>query len=93
MIQMASTLPFAEKVGPANPLPAYGDPILAVDPAPAPTTRPLTADDRCDRCWARGYVLATFAGGELVFCAHHGRQYAGALAASAQAVQNESDQV
>jgi hypothetical protein len=91
MIQMASTLPFAEKVGPTNPPLAFADPVMPVDPAP--TARPLTAADRCDRCGARGYVLATFAGGELVFCAHHGREYSAALAASAHAVHDQSDRV
>ena len=42
---------------------------------------PLTAADRCDRCGARAYVrvlLPNFL--ELLFCAHHNRQYASALA-------------
>lgn len=40
------------------------------------TTEPLTAADRCDRCGAQAYVRVTLpAGGELVFCAHHGREY------------------
>jgi len=38
---------------------------------------PLTAADRCDRCGAQAYVRVTLsAGSELLFCAHHGRQYA-----------------
>ena len=40
----------------------------------------LTAADRCDRCGARTYVrvlLPNFL--ELLFCAHHNRQYASAL--------------
>ncbi|GAA1349185.1 DUF7455 domain-containing protein [Falsarthrobacter nasiphocae] len=37
----------------------------------APT---LTAKDRCDRCGAQAYVRAVLSsGGELLFCAHHGR--------------------
>ncbi|MDQ1729894.1 MAG: hypothetical protein QOK10_53 [Pseudonocardiales bacterium] len=40
------------------------------------TTEPLTAVDRCDRCGAQAYVRVTLqAGGELMFCAHHGREY------------------
>ncbi|MDR1393981.1 MAG: hypothetical protein LBJ62_08465 [Bifidobacteriaceae bacterium] len=35
----------------------------------------LTAHDRCDRCGARAYVRAAFAHGDLLFCAHHARQY------------------
>jgi hypothetical protein len=63
------------------------------------TTRPacagpwLSPADRCDRCGARGYVLALLRGGELVFCAHHGRQYAEGLAATAVLVYDESDQL
>ena len=41
------------------------------------TVEPLTAADRCDRCGAQSYVRVTLpAGGELLFCAHHGREYA-----------------
>ena len=37
----------------------------------------MTSADRCDRCGAQAYVRATFAtGGELLFCAHHGREHA-----------------
>ena len=37
---------------------------------------PLTAADRCDRCGAKAYVRARLhAGGELLFCAHHGREH------------------
>ncbi|HEX5512374.1 MAG TPA: hypothetical protein VFX41_11715 [Actinomycetales bacterium] len=36
----------------------------------------LTAADRCDRCGARAYVRVTLnSGGELLFCAHHGREH------------------
>lgn len=47
-----------------------------------PTTEvpTLTAFDRCDRCGARAQVRVRLAGGgELVFCAHHGRQHWAAL--------------
>ena len=37
---------------------------------------PLTAADRCDRCGAQALVRATMVSGtELLFCAHHGREY------------------
>ena len=37
---------------------------------------PLTAQDRCDRCGAQAYIRVTLAsGGELLFCAHHGRAH------------------
>lgn len=40
------------------------------------TVEPLTAVDRCDRCGAQAYVHVTMsAGNELLFCAHHGREY------------------
>jgi hypothetical protein len=44
-----------------------------VTTALAPT---LTAADRCDRCGAQAYVRARLhVGGELLFCAHHGREH------------------
>ncbi len=40
------------------------------------TTTALTATDRCDRCGAQAYVRVVLSGGgDLMFCAHHGRQY------------------
>lgn len=40
----------------------------------------MTSADRCDRCGAQAYVRATLAnGGELLFCAHHGREHIPAL--------------
>jgi hypothetical protein len=40
----------------------------------------LVVADRCDRCSAQAYVRATLhAGGELLFCAHHGTQHLPAL--------------
>jgi hypothetical protein len=36
----------------------------------------LSPTDRCDRCGARAYVRAVLPdGGELCFCAHHGREH------------------
>ena len=36
--------------------------------------------DRCDRCGARAYVRVVLPNAlELLFCAHHNRQYASAL--------------
>ncbi|GAB4067760.1 hypothetical protein GCM10028777_24790 [Angustibacter speluncae] len=36
----------------------------------------LTAADRCDRCGAQAYVRVVLSsGGELLFCAHHGRAH------------------
>jgi len=55
---------------------------------------PLNALDRCDRCGAQAYVRATLAtGGELRFCAHHGKEYAEKLKAVAVAIQDESERL
>ena len=54
----------------------------------------LTAADRCDRCGARAYVrvlLPTFL--ELVFCAHHNRQYASTLTKIAVEIHDETGQL
>lgn len=50
-------------------------------PTIAPSNRPtLTAHDHCDRCGARARVQVSLpCGGELLFCAHHGRRYEVAL--------------
>jgi len=32
----------------------------------------LLASDRCDVCGAQAYIRVELAGGELLFCAHHG---------------------
>lgn len=39
----------------------------------------LTALDRCDACGAQAYIAATVNGSELLYCAHHGRQFAARL--------------
>ena len=53
----------------------------------------LTVADRCDRCGAQAYVrVSLHAGGELLFCAHHGREHAPALSAIAD-VHDESDRL
>jgi hypothetical protein len=45
-----------------------------------PAARTPTAFDRCDRCGARAKVQVLLnSGGELVFCAHHGREHWAAL--------------
>ena len=55
----------------------------------APT---LTAADRCDRCGARAYVRARLtSGGELLFCAHHGREHLPKLLDLATDIQDETD--
>jgi len=56
--------------------------------------KPLTALDLCDRCGAQAYVRVVLpGGGELLFCAHHGRQHAEALARIATEIQDETDRL
>jgi hypothetical protein len=38
------------------------------------TKRPLTVEDRCDKCQAQAKVRATLISGELYFCGHHARE-------------------
>lgn len=57
-------------------------------------TKPLTASDLCDRCGAPAYMRVLLPGsGELLFCAHHGRQHADALARIAVQIQDETDRL
>jgi hypothetical protein len=52
---------------------------------------PLTAADRCDRCGAQAYLRVVLAsGGELLFCAHHGRKFEPELKKIAVEIHNES---
>jgi hypothetical protein len=51
----------------------------------------FTALDRCDRCGAQARVRATLAGGgDLLFCGHHARLHADALAKVALTVAGDS---
>ena len=55
---------------------------------------PLNALDRCDRCGAQAYVRAVLLnGGELMFCAHHGKEYAEKLKPLAAKIQDESEKL
>ena len=57
-------------------------------------SKPLTAMDVCDRCGAQAYVRVLLPGaGELLFCAHHNRQHADALAKIAVEIQDETDRL
>ena len=54
-------------------------------------TKPLSALDLCDRCGAQAYVRVVLpGGGELLICAHHGRQHGEALARIAAEIQDET---
>jgi hypothetical protein len=62
-------------------------------PAEGPVPRPwlLTVVDRCDRCGAQAYVRVLLPSHrELLFCAHHNRQHASALAEIAVGIQDET---
>ena len=57
-------------------------------------SKPLSALDLCDRCGAQAYVRVVLPGsGELLFCAHHARQHAEALARVAVEIQDETDRL
>ena len=61
------------------------------DRVPAGT---LTATDRCDRCGAQAYVRVLLPSRlELLFCAHHNRQYASALTEIAVEIRDETDRL
>ncbi|MER7070747.1 hypothetical protein [Terrabacter sp. NPDC000476] len=54
----------------------------------------LTAADRCDRCGAQAYIRARLvSGGELLFCAHHGREHLPALKDKALDIRDETDRL
>ncbi|WP_368501425.1 hypothetical protein [Actinomyces sp.] len=57
------------------------------------TERPLTTADRCDACGAQAFVRVVLAAGELLFCAHHGRENMAALERRALFIQDESSRL
>jgi hypothetical protein len=64
---------------------------LESERAGAVFARRLTAWDRCDRCGAQAYVRVLLPSHlELLFCAHHHRQYAPALREIAVAISDET---
>ena len=63
-----------------------------VNTAVAPS--PLTAGDRCDRCGAQAYLRVHLpSGGELLFCAHHGREHEDKIKAVAVNVHDETSKL
>jgi hypothetical protein len=55
---------------------------------------PLNSLDRCDRCGAQAYVRAILiSGGQLLFCAHHGKSYAEGLRSVMATIQDESEKL
>ena len=68
-------------------------PTVPKETVMATTTAPvsLTVTDRCDRCGARAYMRARLAsGGELLFCAHHGREHLPKLKGLATSIHDDS---
>ncbi len=58
------------------------------------TARVLVAADRCDRCGAQAHVRVMLAsGGELLFCAHHGRMHEAKLRELEAAIQDSSERL
>ena len=57
------------------------------------TPSDLTALDRCDRCGAQAFLRAVLMTGELLFCAHHGREYGVRLAAAAVRIEDRSGEI
>lgn len=57
---------------------SYDDDMAAAETLVPETL--FTAEDRCDRCGAQAQMRAQFANGVLLFCGHHGRVHASAIA-------------
>ena len=56
--------------------------------------RPVNAAHRCDRCGAQAYVwVLLHSRRDLLFCAHHYRQHAPALAKVAAEIQDRTDRL
>ena len=54
----------------------------------------LNVADRCDRCGAQAYFRVTLnSGGELLFCAHHGRAHSDKLKQVALNIQDETSRL
>ena len=53
----------------------------------------LKIADRCDRCGAQAFVLATGVSGELLFCGHHYHKYEYAITQWAYKIVNELDTI
>jgi hypothetical protein len=57
-------------------------------------TTPMNAMNRCDRCGAQAYVrVLLYSRQDLLFCAHHYRQHAPALAKAAAGIQDETERL
>lgn len=47
--------------------------------------------DRCDKCGAQAFMLMTLKSGDLMFCAHHGREYRPLMEKDALLITDESE--
>ena len=66
----------------------------AAPPGTPALTGPMNAVHRCDRCGAQAYVrVLLHSRQDLLFCAHHYRQHAPALAEVAAGIQDETDRL
>jgi ribosomal protein L37E len=53
----------------------------------------LKIADRCDRCGAQAFVLATGVSGDLYFCGHHYNKYEYSITQWAYKIVNELDTI
>lgn len=54
----------------------------------------LSILDRCDACGAQAYIRAVLpTGGELLFCAHHGRKHLDQLRQMSAVITDETDRL
>jgi hypothetical protein len=53
----------------------------------------LKIADRCDRCGAQAFILATGVSGELFFCGHHYHKHEYAITQWAYKIVNELDTI
>jgi ribosomal protein L37E len=53
----------------------------------------LKIADRCDRCGAQAFIIATGVSGELMFCGHHYHKYEYAITQWAYKIINELDTI
>lgn len=57
-------------------------------------TQEIAMQDRCDACGAQAFVKAVLpSGGELLFCAHHGRKHTDQLKDLDAAITDETNRL
>jgi len=68
--------------------------VTETDEVQTATAHELSSNDRCDSCGAQAYIRATLpAGGQLLFCGHHGRKNKEKLIALGATWHDESDRL